>query len=66
MKDSQTEKWVALAEGAMRLRMPYQDAHRQLLTGRLKGERRGSRWYVTVQSVEALRRARDADQAVAV
>jgi hypothetical protein len=47
---------MGLAEGAARLKLPYQDAHRLLLTGRLVGEKRAGRWWVTVESVERLAR----------
>lgn len=48
---------IGLAEAALRLRRPYQDAHRLLLTGVLVGEKRGGRWYVTEVSVERCREA---------
>ena len=43
---------VAIEEAAAKLKIPYQDAHRLLLTGRLRGEKRGGRWYVRVTDVE--------------
>ena len=46
---------IGLAEGAQRLGLPYQDAHRLLLTGVLQGEKRGGRWFVTRESVERVR-----------
>jgi hypothetical protein len=42
---------IGLAEAAVRLRKPYQDAHRLLLTGVLDGEKRNGRWLVTEESV---------------
>jgi hypothetical protein len=47
---------IGLAEAAVRLRVPYQDAHRLLLTGRLRGEKRGGRWFVSTASLESLLR----------
>jgi hypothetical protein len=57
------EQTIGLAEAGRRLRMAYQDAHRALLTGQLEGEKRGGRWYVTVRSVEGLRKSRETDEA---
>lgn len=45
---------IGLAEAAVRLRIPYQDAHRLLLTGRLAGEKRGGRWFVRMADVECV------------
>jgi len=50
----QKKEMIGLAEGAVLLRTPYQDAHRLLLTGRLQGEKVGGRWLVTVASVKRL------------
>ena len=50
---------TGLAEAAVRLKVPYQDAHRLLLTGKLKGEKHGGRWIVTVESLERLLSERD-------
>ncbi len=47
-------RMIGLAEAAQQLGLPYQDAHRLVLTGRLQGEKRGNRWYVPKQSVEKL------------
>lgn len=52
---------IGLAEAAVRLRTPYQDAHRLLLTGKLQGEKRGSRWFVTTSSLGRLLREREAE-----
>jgi len=49
---------IGLAEAAQRLGLPYQDAHRLLLIGKLKGEKRGSRWYVLQSDVDRLVRER--------
>lgn len=49
---------IGLAEAAQRLRIPYQDAHRLLLTGVLRGEKQGSRWRVVADDVERLARER--------
>lgn len=48
------EKVIGLAEAAALLRIPYQDAHRLVLTGRLDGRKQGGRWYVPVADVERL------------
>ncbi len=47
-------KSIGLAEAAMRLAIPYQDAHRLLLTRRLEGWREGSRWRVSLESLRRL------------
>lgn len=49
---------LGLAEAAARLRIPYQDAHRLVLTGTLPGEKRGGRWYVRLSDVDELARQR--------
>jgi len=48
------EVMIGLAEAAMHLGVPYQDAHRLLLTGKIRGEKRGSRWFVQVVDVKKL------------
>lgn len=59
MREQTTSReMVGLAEAAQRLAVPYQDAHRLLLTGKLEGEKRGSRWWVTNESVERVRQGR--------
>ncbi len=45
---------IGLAEAAQRLCLPYQDAHRLLLTGKLRGEKRKGRWYVSLDDVARL------------
>lgn len=42
---------IGLAEAAQKLRLPYQDCHRLLLTGALRGEKVRGRWYVEVSDV---------------
>ena len=49
------EAMIGLAEAAMQLGVPYQDAHRLLLTGKMSGEKRGSRWFVRLVDVEKLK-----------
>jgi len=49
---------IGLAEAAHRLAIAYQDAHRLLLTGHLRGEKRRSRWYVLLSDVERLAQRR--------
>jgi hypothetical protein len=55
---------IGLAEAAVELGVPYQDAHRLLLTGKLTGEKRGSRWFVRVADVQRLRASRPAAKPV--
>jgi hypothetical protein len=45
---------IGLAECAQRLAIPYQDAHRLLLLGRLAGVKRGGRWFVARESLDRL------------
>ena len=47
-------KQIPLTEAAHRLSMPWEKAWRALLTGRLEGQKRGGRWYVSTVSVERL------------
>lgn len=47
---------IGLAEAAQRLHLPYQDCHRLLLTGAIRGEKRKGRWYVVALDVERLAR----------
>lgn len=47
-------KETGLALAAQRLGVPYQDAHRMVLIGKLRGQKRGGRWYVLVSDVERL------------
>lgn len=49
------EMMIGLAEAALELRVPYQDAHRLLLTGRITGEKRGSRWFVRLSDVNKVK-----------
>ena len=49
---------IGLAEAAQKLGLPYQNCHRLLLTGQLRGEKREGRWYVLVQDVERIVRQR--------
>jgi len=58
--DPQTRSVIGLAEAAHKLAVPYQDAHRLLLTGKLRGEKRGGRWFVVAADVESLIRERSA------
>ena len=54
---------IGLAEAAQLLRTPYQDAHRLLLTGKLQGEKRKGRWYVSVADVTRLAQSESASEA---
>lgn len=49
-----TTQMIGLALAAQRIMIPYQDAHRLLLIGKLRGEKRGGRWYVRLTDVERL------------
>ena len=54
---------LGLAEAAQQLRLPYQDAHRLLLVGRLRGEKRGGRWFVRADDVQQVARERQSEPA---
>jgi hypothetical protein len=46
---------IPLSEAARRLRIPYYQAHKLLLTGQLEPvERRGAHWYVSAEAVAYL------------
>ena len=46
---------IPLSEAARRLRIPYYQAHKLLLTGQLEpAERRGAHWYVSAEAVAHL------------
>lgn len=47
-----TDTVLGLAEAAKELGLPYQDAHRLLLTGELEGDKRCGRWWVTRASLD--------------
>lgn len=49
---------IGLAEAAVRLQVPYQTAHRLLLLGELRGEKRHGRWFVRIEDVDRLVRER--------
>ncbi len=57
---SQGGEMIGLAVAAARLKIPYQDAHRLLLTGRLGGEKRKGRWFVSAADVEMERQRTEA------
>lgn len=50
---------VGLAEAAQYLGIPYQNAHRLLLTGALRGEKRSGRWIVRWEDAERLKTERE-------
>jgi hypothetical protein len=50
----QSIKFVGLAEAAMAIGIPYQSAHRLLLIGALRGEKRSGRWFVRSEDVATL------------
>lgn len=52
----EASKAVGLAVAAQYLRIPYQQAHRLLLMGKLRGEKRGNRWFVRATDVQRLAR----------
>lgn len=51
---------IGLGEAAARLHIPYQDAHRLLLTGKLTGQKRKGRWFVDIESVKRMELERQA------
>lgn len=53
------EGMVDLVEAASRLRIAYQAAHRLVLTGELKGQRRNGRWYVDAAHLELVAERRE-------
>jgi hypothetical protein len=53
---------MGLVEAAQFLRLPYQQAHRLILVGKLRGQRRGSRWFVRSADVRRLARRRGRQQ----
>jgi len=53
-----TSGLIGLAEAAQLLRIPYQDCHRLLLTGSLRGEKRGGRWFIVLSDVDRLAKER--------
>jgi len=53
---------IGLAEAAALLKRPYQDTHRLMLLGKLRGEKRGGRWFVLRKDVDRLRGARQTDE----
>ncbi len=48
------DQMMGLAEAAARLHIPYQDAHRLLLTGKLDGQKQKGRWFVNIESVKRI------------
>lgn len=52
---------IGLAEAAQQLGIPYQNAHRLVLTGVLKGEKRDNRWWVLKANVDDLANSRHQD-----
>jgi Helix-turn-helix domain len=45
---------IGLPEAAHRLKIPYQDCHRLVLTGVLRGRKKGNRWLVEAEDLERL------------
>ena len=50
---------IGLAEAAQYLGIPYQNAHRLLLTGALRGVKRQGRWMVRREDTERLKAERE-------
>lgn len=50
---------IGLSEAAQHIGIPYQNAHRLLLTGALRGEKRQGRWMVRREDTERLRTERE-------
>ena len=57
-------KLIPLPLAATRLRMTWGQAYNATLSGKLEGERRGSRWFVTTASVHRLARERGLKETV--
>lgn len=55
---------IPLPVASARLRLPWAAAYNALLSGKLEGELRGGRWFVTEESV--LRLARERGSRIAV
>ncbi len=55
---------VDLVEAARRLRVAYHVAHRLVLTGRLKGDRKNGRWKVDSEDLRRLEGEREEEPAV--
>lgn len=53
-----TSRVVTLTDAAARLKWSYQVALRRGLVGELELQRIGSRWFVTLSSIERLERSR--------
>jgi len=51
------QREIALSDAAQRLGISWERTWRLLLTGRLRGEKRNGRWFVSATSVELLRTA---------
>ena len=51
---TENDETIGLAEAGVRLRLPYQNVHRLLLIGELRGEKVESRWRVRVEDVDRL------------
>ena len=60
------KKTMGLAEAGVRLRLPYQSVHRLLLIGKIRGEKVGSRWAVSVEDVECLVNEREQGDQITV
>ena len=44
---------IGLAEAAALARIPYQDAHRAMLVGKLRGQKKGQRWFVRLDDAQS-------------
>jgi hypothetical protein len=53
------DKEVLLTEAALRLGISWERAWRLVLTGQLKGQKKGKRWLVDSQSLKALESKED-------
>jgi hypothetical protein len=58
-----TDELLGLAVACQQLGIAYQDGHRLRLTGRLRGDKRGGRWFVNRESIERVAREREREAA---
>jgi hypothetical protein len=51
------QRMLSLPAACLQLGMTWAQAYNALLSGRLEGEQRGARWFITAESVDRLARA---------
>lgn len=62
MKQAATTLTMPLPRASQALGVPWHTAYAMVLSGKLEGEQRGARWFVTTRSVEELARTRPSIQ----